>query len=258
MPEIPDLEVFSRHLGKMLAGKKLQHVKVSAAAKLNVSRTKLAGAITGHTLQKIYRTGKELRFIFSNKEVLGFHLMLHGRFDWEEELTGKLKPLLVLDFGKDRKLALSDFHKQARVMLNPEESDVPDVLSPKVNVAFWKKQLNSHTAVKKIITDQSVARGLGNAYSDEILWHAKISPFSFGDKIPAAAAGKLSRAIKSTLKKATSHILKNDPNPIGVVLRDFLLIHNSRKKLSPGGAPILSKSSGGSKTYYTDEQVLYT
>lgn len=257
MPEIPDLEVFSRHLNKMLAGKKLKLVKVSPDAKLNVSKTKLTDAITGRSLKKIYREGKELRFVFSGNIILGFHLMLHGRFDWKGDLKGKLKPLLVMDFGKDKVLTLSDFHKQARALLNPEETDVPDVLSSKVNTAFWKKHLHSHTAVKKIITDQHIVRGLGNAYSDEILWNAKISPFSYGDKIPSDAVTRLSRSIKSTLNKATNYLLKHNEDPIGAVKRDFLQVHNSGKKTSPTGAVIHSKSSGGSKTYFTDEQQLY-
>ena len=65
------------------------------------------------------------------------------------------------------------------------------------------------------------------------------------------------QAIKKVLTDAEKEIRKNHPDIISGEVRDFLKIHNSKKKESPGGADIQIKTAGGRKTYFTDEQVLY-
>ncbi|MEP6595131.1 MAG: DNA-formamidopyrimidine glycosylase family protein [Ginsengibacter sp.] len=70
MPELPDLQVFSRNLNKMLAGKTLQKVSVPVDKKLNVSTEELRSSIEKQKLDEVYREGKELHFKFSNGNVL--------------------------------------------------------------------------------------------------------------------------------------------------------------------------------------------
>lgn len=72
-------------------------------------------------------------------------------------------------------------------------------------------------------------RGVGNAYADEILWHARISPFSVSSKIPEAKLKDLVKAIKSVLEDAEQNILKSNPGIINGEVRDFMDIHNSKK-----------------------------
>ena len=75
MPELPDLEVFSKNLNKELAGKKVEEVNVINSSKLKVSKPELKKSLEGATVKKIYREGKELHIQFSNGEVLGPFLM---------------------------------------------------------------------------------------------------------------------------------------------------------------------------------------
>ena len=82
-------------------------------------------------------------------------------------------------------------------------------------------------------------------------------PFSVSNKIPDAAVMALLKSIKSVLRKAEKSIIKSNPAIIGGEIRDFMLIHNSKKEKSPTGAAIQAKSVGARKTYYTDEQKLY-
>jgi formamidopyrimidine-DNA glycosylase len=258
MPELPDLQVFSINLQKQLAGKKLESIKLVHKPASNVSQVKLKKALEKQSLKKVFREGKELRMEFSNGHLLGLHFMLHGKFQW---FDGKDKPphvLLELVFEKGKQLAMIDFQRKARIILDPEPSDVPDALSTAANLAFWKKQLQKKTKIKNLLLDQHIVRGIGNAYADEILWKARISPFSASNKIPPAQVRSLATAVKQVLQRAIKQIKKEVPDIIGGEQRDFLQIHNARVKKSPTGAPILTKASGARKTYYTREQKLYT
>lgn len=257
MPELPDLQVFSANLDKALAGRKLQGLKVGKRARVNVPVARLKKALEQRRLKEVYREGKELRFAFRGGEVLGMHLMLRGRLQWLEAEDPPKAILLELQFAGREPLVLTDFQYSARIILNPPAAEAPDALSKEVTLGFWKEQLQTKAGIKKLLLDQSVVRGIGNAYADEILWEAGISPFSISSAIPANKIKDLARAVKQVLKKGERQIRKAAPGIIGGELRDFMVIHNARLRKSPTGAVIKHKPVGGRKTYYTDEQTLY-
>lgn len=256
MPELPDLQVFSNNLNRQLKNHTLHHLVLSKKAETNAGEAALKKAFEKQKLQQVYREGKELRFQFSNENILGLHLMLRGKLVWKEHDDEMPHSLLELAFD-NKTLVLTDFQRRARIMLNPAEKEAPDVLSKNVNASFWKKQLQTKAAIKNVLTDQSVVRGIGNAYADEILWRAKISPFSEARKIPPAKISSLAKSIKDVLKNAEKQIAKKVPGIIGGEVRDFLIVHNAKHTKTPGGATIKSSVKGAGKTYYTDEQVLY-
>jgi formamidopyrimidine-DNA glycosylase len=130
-------------------------------------------------------------------------------------------------------------------------------LSKEAGLKFWRDILKSGAGIKNLMLDQQVIRGIGNAYADEILWTAGISPFSKANQIPVKKIPQLVKAVRSVLQSAEKQIQKKEPGIIGGEIRDFLCIHNSKKKKSPAGAPILFAIKGGRKTYYTREQQLY-
>jgi len=258
MPELPDLQVFARNLQKKLKGKSVKKISVADAARMKITAAKLNKNIAGSNLEKVYREGKQLRFLFDNGSVLGMHLMLHGKLALFEKKNREKYSVAAILFDDGTGLALTDFQKKASVSLNPEESDAPDAMSAKMNAKFLEKIFSgSRKKVKDILLDQHIIRGIGNAYADEILWHARISPFSRADKIPPAKIQGLAAAIKKTLKGAEKQILKISPGIIAGELRDFMLIHHSGKTKSPGGKPIFHTSAKSRKTYYTEEQQLY-
>ncbi|RAW00319.1 DNA-formamidopyrimidine glycosylase family protein [Pseudochryseolinea flava] len=258
MPELPDLQVFSQNLTKLLKGKTVKKVDVIKDVKLNVSTKELKKALEDQKITSISRVGKELHFTFGNKTVLGLHLMLRGKLNtFEEKNTAKF-PIIELLFTDNTGIAMSDFQGQATPTLNPEDKDAPDAMSDEVNYGFLKTKLNkSKAAVKNVLLDQHVIRGIGNAYADEILYVAGISPFSTSNNIPDAAIKKLDKAIKSVLTNAEKAILKSNPDIISGEVRDFLAIHNAKKKESPTGGKIIQSTAGGRKTYYTEEQEQY-
>lgn len=257
MPELPDLQVFSRNLTKMLKGKKVSRVNVIVASKLNVPAARLKKAIEGATLKNVYREGKEMHVEFSNKNILGLHLMLHGNMHVGQANDEARFKILELVFKDNTSLALTDWQKAATPTLNPEPKEAPDALSKLITPKFLKEAFDRKTSVKNILLDQKTFRGIGNAYADEILWDARIHPFSIGNKIPDEAIKTLAKSIKQVLTKAEKQILKADPNRIAGELRDFMSVHNAKRKDSPTGAPIKHAVTGGRKTYYTEEQKEY-
>ncbi len=257
MPELPDLQVFSKNLTKTLKGQVVNAVKAPVTKKLNVSPAALKKALVGNKIQGVKRVGKELHIELNSGDILGLHLMLHGYLYLFEGKNDHKHTVLELAFDDGTGLALTDWQSAATVTLNPEDRDAPDALDKKVSYTFLKDALQKKAIVKNVLLDQKVIRGIGNAYADEILWDARISPFSTSNKIPDKAIKALARSIKKVLTKAEQQIRKSHPDIIAGEIRDFLVVHNSRKKTSPGGAAIDTKTVGGRKTYYTNEQELY-
>jgi formamidopyrimidine-DNA glycosylase len=258
MPELPDLQVFSRNLTKALSGKKVKTISVPVSKKLNVSLKELRDTLEGQALTKVVREGKELHFEFKNGTVLGLHLMLRGQLYLFEKKNDHKYTIIELIFDDDTGLAMTDFQGQATPTLNPPSRDTLDALSEDVNFSFLKGKLQkSKAAVKNVLLDQHTIRGIGNAYADEILWDAGISPFSASSKIPDTQIRALAKSIKRVLKNAEKSIVKTHPDIISGEIRDFLMIHNSKKTHSPTGGKIEIKKTGARKTYYTEEQELF-
>jgi formamidopyrimidine-DNA glycosylase len=258
MPELPDLQNFSRNLSKLLRGKKLKTISVVNKKKLKTPEKKLREALEGQELEQVRREGKELRFDFKNGAVLGLHLMLRGQLHKFEKKNTNPHTIIEMLFTDDSGLAMTDFQGQANATLNPEISEVPDALSEAINYGFLKNGLaKKKAAIKNVLLDQHFIRGIGNAYVDEILWEARISPFSVANKIPDRDLKTLARKIRSVLTKGEKSISKTHPDIISGEVRDFLKIHNAKKTHSPTGAAIEIHKAGARKTYYTAEQELF-
>lgn len=256
MPELPDLQVFSKNLNSLFSGKELLQIKVVNDKKRKHEQAELSEKIEGITLQSVYRTGKELRFHFKNNVLLGMHLMLHGNLHLFEKKNENKYTIAELYF-KDKGLALTDFQERANIKLNPEEKKGIDALSENLNYNHLKRALQSKAKIKNLITNQDIIRGIGNAYADEILWEAKIHPTSISSAISENKIAALEKAIKSVLVNAEEQIVKKHPDIITGEIRDFLKIHTTEKRVSPNGALIRVDKKSGRSTYYTDEQELF-
>jgi formamidopyrimidine-DNA glycosylase len=184
--------------------------------------------------------------------------MLHGKLFLFDEKNDEKNTIIELLFKDGTGLALTDYQRMAAATLNPETKKSPDALSKELNYGFLKERLSEkRTNIKIFLMDQHVVRGIGNAYADEILWDAGIAPASVCNKIPESKIKALARSIKSVLKAAEKQILKEHPQIINGEVRDFLKIHNSKKKYSPTGRLIHHKMLNSRITYYTDEQQLF-
>jgi formamidopyrimidine-DNA glycosylase len=255
MPELPDVEVFSKNLDKFLAGRKLIKVKVVNGKKLPDTARALSKNLEGKTLKKIYRSGKEFRFEFEDGTLLGLHLMLTGDMFLFPGRNEHHSTIVELYFEGDKNLALTDRMRNAHIKLNPVDKEGVDALE--LDFKYLKKIFNRKTIIKNIMLDQDLIRGIGNGYSDEILWEARISPYSIASAIPDEKIKELVKIIPKLLKEATDKIDKSHPGIINDEVKEFLKIHRKVNEKSPTGYPIHIDTKGSRKTYYTDEQVLY-
>jgi formamidopyrimidine-DNA glycosylase len=257
MPELPDLQIFSHNLTKIFKDKKLEKINVKVAAKLKVSEKTLQDTLEGQTLEKVIRKGKELYFEFKNHHTLALHLMLHGQLNLFDNENEHKFTIIELLFEGGKGLALTDFQKAATPTLDPEDNGVIDALE--ITFDYLKEKLSAkRTAIKTILMDQAVLRGVGNAYADEILYDAKLSPFSIANKIPDQKIKQLTQSIKSVLEDAEKQIIKAQPDIISGEVRDFLKVHLPKKKETSTGQTIHQKEVGSRKTYYTGEQELFS
>lgn len=256
MPELPDVEVFSRNLDKLFAGRKLADIKVINGKKLKDKPAALTKALKGKVLNRIYRSGKEMRFQFEDI-VLGLHLMLTGDVVVFERTNERKSTIVELLFDNGQGMALTDRMKNAHIKLNPVDKDSPDALSPEFTLRYFTKALERKKMIKSLLIDQDIIRGIGNSYSDEILWEARISPYSIASSIPPDKIKKLFTTIKKVLKKEIKNIDKNYKGKVNGEVKEFLKIHTMKKTKSPTGAKIIIDQKGMMKTYYTKEQILY-
>ncbi|WP_295770291.1 DNA-formamidopyrimidine glycosylase family protein [uncultured Mucilaginibacter sp.] len=258
MPELPDLQVFSQNITKVLEGCTLLKVVVIQTKKLNVSTDELSEALNNAKLKDVIRDGKTLQFRFNNSNVLGIHLMLHGQLKWFELENPHKFTILEMHFENGKGLALTDFQKAATPTLNPDKSNVPDALDEEVDLKFWKEKFaKSRKPVKALLTDQKIVRGIGNAYADEIFYHAKISPFSAANKIPDKVIKVFNASLKKVLEHAEKEILKSQPDIISGEVRDFFNVHIPKEDKTAKGETIRQKDLASRKTYFTDMQKVY-
>lgn len=267
MPELPDLSVISKNLNQSFANKRVKEFNIFKDKKLNSSISEFKSDIENQLLESVVRNGKELLLTFSNKKQLGIHLMLKGEIHLLSEPNIKHKVFeLVFDtlqqgnlFGDNDGFSITDTMAQAKPILNPPKSSIPDALDGAFNFDYLKSVLSNSkkSSIKKVLKNQDIVRGIGNAYIDEILWAAKVSPLSDGFKIPDEFIAKIVESTKEILKNAISEISTISPNLISGEIRSFLKIHNPAKNESPTGFLIKTIEIDTKKTYFTEEQILF-
>jgi formamidopyrimidine-DNA glycosylase len=255
MPELPDIHIFSGNLKKLFAGKQLLKIKVINGKKLKDSPKELSKNLEGKILTDIYRAGKEMRLQFSDGTIAGLHLMLTGDIFLFNKKNEYKSTIVELHFKDGSGFALTDRMKNASLRLNPEDKKGIDALD--LDYKKLKMILNRKANIKNVLLDQDLIRGIGNGYSDEILWETRISPFSIANAIPDEKVKELAKAIKKVFKNAISKIGKAYPDLIHGEVKEFHRIHTKNHTTSPTGAEIKTEARGMLKTYYTDEQVKY-
>ncbi|SFA54162.1 formamidopyrimidine-DNA glycosylase [Pedobacter suwonensis] len=257
MAELPDLEVFAQILSRRFKGKTLKELEVKVTKKLNVTAAQLKARLEGKKLSNVLRYGKTLHFHFG-KEILQVHLMLRGEL--EAIHSGSELPkyaILAFHFSGGEGFALVDSLRAATPTLNPDVAKAPDALEMDEDY-FTRVLFKSKKMVKEVLMDQKKIRGIGNSYADEILWDARVSPFSISSAIPEKILNKLFDSLKSVLKEAITAIAKENGDELRGELRDLMKIHGAKLKKSPSGAIVKSEKIGGRTSYYTDEQQLYS
>jgi formamidopyrimidine-DNA glycosylase len=256
MAELPDLTVFAQILSRKFKGEELDKIEVTVGKKLNVTVDELKSALVDHKLIRVIREGKTLQFHFSGDNVLGIHLMLRGEL---VELNNDETPrfhIMALHFKNGNGFALVDLQKQATPTLQPKPAVAPDALDLDKG-AFTTLLSKKRTVIKTLLMDQKILRGIGNSYSDEILYHAGVSPFSIAKAIPLKQVTKIYNSIRTVLEEAIKNIAEANGDELTGELKDFMNIHNPKLETTAKGEIIKTEKIGGRTTYYTETQELF-
>jgi len=256
MPEIPDLNIFTLNLTKRLVGLKLSTIRILIPRRLKLPEVAFQEALEGLVLTGINRIGKQLYFNFGEQRVLSIQLMLYGSMHWYEGMNDNKFTIAELLFSDGTGLAITDWQKAVILTLDPVISKVPDARSIPEGYLVTALKKKSHP-IKTVLTEGKVIQGIGNAYVDEILYAANISPFSIADQIPEEKIATLTKSIEQVLADAEAHIFKNFPDTITEKERDFLQVHRPRQTLTLKGEVILKADINKRKTYYVESQQLF-
>ena len=218
MPELPEVEALAAFLRERAVGRVVARVDVPGIHVLKTYEpppTALAGLeVTGAT-----RHGK-----FLDVDVSGLHLVTHlaraGWLQWREALPpapprpgkGPIGLRLHLDDGSGFDLTEQGTQKRLAVYVVRDPAEVPgvarlgiDPLDPAFTVEVLAGLLAGHRAqVKGLLTDQTVLAGVGNAYSDEVLWEVRLSPFKPASNLTPEDVERLHAALVGTLRAAVA------------------------------------------------------
>jgi formamidopyrimidine-DNA glycosylase len=214
MPELPDIAAYIAALESRVTGQPLVRVRLNTPFLLR-SVSPPIEAIEGHTITELRRVGKRIAFGLDNGCWLVLHLMIAGRLHWKD-LGAKLsarRQLAAFDFASGT-LLLTEAGTQHRAALHVvlgddalSEMDPGGVEPFEVSLSEFRVALSrtNHT-LKRALTDPRIISGIGNAYSDEILHAAKLSPVAQTQKLDEASWEALYRAVRDTLEHWIAHL----------------------------------------------------
>jgi formamidopyrimidine-DNA glycosylase len=216
MPELPELEVVKGVLTKEIVGKKIESLDFVKPYILKKFFPQYRDRFPT-MISKINRRGKYTIIYLENSTVLVIHLMKSGRIHFgnpEKRIDRYTSCYAVLSDGRRLEVKEYGSEKMAKVFIVTSTSEIPGLISlgiEPLDPSFTVEKLQEiiHTRNKKLkyfLKDQSLIAGIGNAYSDEILWEARLSPFQFSHSLDPKEVASLHHAIVSVLKSACEEI----------------------------------------------------
>jgi formamidopyrimidine-DNA glycosylase len=208
MPELPDIEAYLFALQSRIVGQRLESVRIGTPFLLRTVDPPLS-AVEGCTVTALRRIGKRIAIGVEGDVWLVLHLMIAGRLHWREA-HAKLVPrrtLAAFDFA-DGSLTLTEAGSKRRASLHVVRGEAGlEALDPggmdviTATFASFQQQLSiENRTLKRALTDPRILSGIGNAYSDEILHAACLSPIALTHKLTPVQWQALFEATQSTLK----------------------------------------------------------
>jgi formamidopyrimidine-DNA glycosylase len=207
VPELPDIAVYIEALEQRIQGTTLEHVRIASPFLLRTAVPPVA-AVEGRKVTSLRRLGKRICIGVEGDLWLVLHLMIAGRLHWYTDRAKALKArgLATFEFSSGT-LTLTEAGTQKRASLHVVEGEAGlALLDPGGLEVFTASeeefaaalQRRNHT-LKRALTDPRILSGIGNAYSDEILFTAQLSPFVLTQKLTSEEIKRLFAAIKSSL-----------------------------------------------------------
>ncbi len=250
MPEIPELQHIAQVLTDRLANRPIVNVDIQKPIVIRLPREDFDAGLLGASFRSVERTGKFLLFRTDRDSVLAVNPMLNGRFQWTSGPDGNKKAhartCFTLKFRGDDtevdigiryiderylgKIYLVDADDLDRIPVFNEHG--PDALDPSLDQAAFLKRLKRYRGqVKNAIVNARFIAGIGNAYSDEILFNAGIHPFTKISTLDEDRRIRLYQSIRDTLTWAAEIAASEIGQKIDSKPRDFLNVHRK------GGEP---------------------
>ena len=207
MPELPDIVVYIEALEKRILGQTLERVRLASPFLLRTVDPPLRAG-EGKTVRELRRIGKRIAIGVEGDVWLVLHLMIAGRLHWRERGVKVSRPggLAALDFpngsllfteaGSKKRASLHVVAGDAGLQkLDPGGLEVLDADLKHFAAALTRE---NHT-LKRSLTDPRTFSGIGNAYSDEILFEARLSPVALTQKLKPEEISRLFEATRATL-----------------------------------------------------------
>jgi formamidopyrimidine-DNA glycosylase len=253
MPELPDVELYLSALRPRIVGRRLERVRLFSPFVLRSFDPPLS-AVSGLKVEGLRRLGKRIVLALDAELFLVIHLMVAGRFQWWEPPKPDTKPggriaLCAFDF-EHATLGFTEASKKKRASLYVVRGEEalrehdPGGLDPfSVDLPAFRAALTreNHT-VKRTLTDPRVFSGIGNAYSDEILHRAKLSPLKWTTRLDDDEITRLHIATSAVLHEWVERLRKEtgDSFPTKVTaFRPEMAVHGKYREPCPVcGAPV--------------------
>ena len=244
MPELPDIVVYLDALRQRIQGQRLERVRIASPFLLRTAVPPVTDA-EGKTVVELRRLGKRICIGFDNDLWLVLHLMIAGRLHWKKR-DAKLSPprgLAAFDFTNGT-LLWTEAGSQKRASLHVVKGeDGLSALDPgglevlESNLERFTEVLTSenHT-LKRALSDPRLFSGIGNAYSDEILFEARLSPFALTQKLKPEEIERLFAATRNSLLQWTERLRQeigdNFPEKV-TAFRPEMAVHGRYKEPCP-------------------------
>jgi formamidopyrimidine-DNA glycosylase len=208
VPELPDIAAYISALEPRIVGQPLQRVRLASAFLLRTAQPPLA-AVEGKIVRQVRRMGKRIVIGLENDLWLALHLMIAGRLHWrqpEAKLAGRQNlaafdfpngSLVLTEAGSKRRASLHVFSGEAN--LRSLDAGGIDIFVSDVDSFREALTAENHT-LKRALTDPRLVDGIGNAYSDEILHAAQLSPILLTQKLTPQDWERLFAAARQTIK----------------------------------------------------------
>ena len=209
MPELPDVTVYIEALEARVLGRELAGLRLGSPFLLR-SVTPPLDAFFGRPVVELRRLGKRIVLCFPGDDFLILHLMIAGRLHWREpqaRIPGKVGlaafdfpegTLILTEAGSKRRASL--YAARGRAALAEHDRGGIEVIEADLS-AFSRALARENHTLKRALADPRLFSGIGNAYSDEILHRARLSPLKRTDSLGAAEVERLFVATRATLSE---------------------------------------------------------
>jgi formamidopyrimidine-DNA glycosylase len=244
MPELPDIVVYIEALEKRILGQTLEQVRIASPFLLRTVTPPLASA-EGQKVRELRRLGKRICIGLENNLWLVLHLMIAGRLHWKKRGTKVSPPrgLAAFDFPNGCLLwTEAGSKKRASLHVVAGEEGLSNLDPGGLEVlaadlpAFAKSLTSANHTLKRSLTDPRLFSGIGNAYSDEILWEARLSPLALTQKLKPEEIERLYQAVRTSLSKWTDRLRQESANTFPekvTAFREGMAVHGRYKQLCP-------------------------